>query len=168
MTEKFELLTALNTILLTADPTPLPKATAAFSYPEQWGEINDALVERKLPIFTVQEVVNRPFTIRRLTMGKSIHWWDVDIRLYLHKGLLTKHEYMAAADTKQRYWLYAISKVLFANMTLSGTAHVIGQNSVPGDLFTYRTGHMNWQTNTYWGIALTLTVAQILTQEMTS
>ena len=63
-------------------------------------------------------------------------------------------------------WNRQASDGFFPPPPLNGTAHTIGQNAVPGNLFTYRTGQMIWSGGVWWGIGFSLPVFQVHTQPM--
>ena len=159
-------LAQLKVILAAVTASPQPAPVGAYLYPSEWEAINDKPQNDQLPIFTIEQVVNRDTPWRRKAMGRGIHGWEADIRLYLHRGQLINHADVAAAAAKQTEWYLAVSTALFANQTLNGTAHTIGQNAVPGNLFTYRTGQMIWSGGVWWGIGFSLPVFQVHTQPM--
>lgn len=168
MSDIDDALAQLKVILAAVDASPQPAPTGAHVYPADWAAINTALQADELPLFTVEQVVNRPFQWRRKAHGRGIHGWEADIRLYLHRGHLTTHADVAAAAVKQTAWYKAVSTALFANQTLNSTAHTIGENRVPGTLFTSRTGHLPWSGGEWWGIGFALPIFQVHTQPMSA
>lgn len=164
-----EALAELKTILATVDPSPQPAPTAVYIYPDDY----QSAVNATVPFITVEQVVNAPFRWSVGAKGRGVHTWDTDIRIFLHPGQLTRDSDIKAAAAKQKPWLQAIATLLFSNMSLNGKADIIGGarldgNSLAGNLFEYRIGHMTRgaDTSVFWGIGLRLPITQSYAQTM--
>lgn len=168
MNEIREALYALKTILADVAPEDTPVATAVYVYPHDY---TPPVPEERPPFITVQQIVNTTNRWGVKQAGRGIHVWEVDIRVLLWKGQLTKDEQIVEAAKRQESWLQALGLTLFTNMSLNGTVDLIGGgrlgNDGFGDLFEYQIGHMTRggaATQLYWGVGLRLPIRQSFAQ----
>lgn len=170
MNEIREALYALKTILMDVVPEDTTAPTAAYVYPHDYA--GSQPIEQP-PFMTVQQIVNSTQRWGVKQAGRGIHLWEVDIRVLLLKGQLTKDDQIVDAAKRQESWLRALALTLFTNMSLNGTVDLIGGgrlgNDGFGDLFEYQIGHMTRggaATQLYWGIGLRLPIRQSFAQPL--
>lgn len=165
MATVLEALQQLRTILLTASAAGQPALTAGYVYPNDYATMPATLT---LPCIVVSELVNNLNSWERKAAGLAVHKWHAEIVLFAAEGpLTTLSTDSAAAELKTHGWSQAFAGKLWANQSLNGKAHVIGDHAgeMPR-LFEYMIGHVYWDTGVYWGMRIELPVRQLHTQEM--
>ncbi len=159
-----EALEQLKAILLTASVVGQPALTAGYVYPDEFATMPAPF---QMPCVVVSELVNSLNSMERKAAGLAIHRWRAEVLLFVAPELLTLNADSAAAELKTRGWAQAFAAKLWANQSLNGTAHAIGDHTgeMPR-LFEYMVGHVHWDTVAYWGLRIELPVRQLHAQEM--
>lgn len=158
-------LDALKLIMLAAAPVGVPAASAAYAYPADYASMPKPL--NGLPAVVVHRMGARPRAFGAKAAGLDRHNWIAGIDILLLDGPLMNDEQIYQADRLFEPWLEAAKAALFENLTLSGTAAMIGAGSPNGDLFQYIDANIMWVGATYWGIRLELPILQTAAQTMT-
>jgi hypothetical protein len=163
-----ESLTVLKDVVYTIAPTGQPTLTAAYSYPAQQLTMPDTIEAEMLPVAIIHRRTNRRTPLGSFAAGKGRHRWTANIDLLLLPGPLVSEEQIRAADALFEPWLVAMYGLLFQNLTLAGTADMIGGGVPGGDFFEYIDTHLQWFSKVYWGIRFELPVKQSWAQAMTT
>lgn len=151
-------LEALKTLLGSLSPGGSePDPAAVFIYPDEYNDLD----LDTLPVILISEAVGLPAALTRSAQTRAmIHKWQVQIMILLAEGTLTDDRSAAEVSARHRPWVNALAKALIANGTLGGSVYGIGIQ-IPGDLYTYRIGHVPWWgTRNFWGIVATVDVYQ--------
>lgn len=158
-------LNALKAIMATAAPVGYPPATAVYAYPANYNIMPKPL--GALPVIIVHRLGGRPRSLGAKAAGLDRHNWMAGIDILLAPGPLMNDEQVYAAESFFEPWLEAAKAALFENLTLSGTADMIGSGAPNGDLFQYIDAHLQWVGGVYWGMRLELPILQTAAQTMT-
>ncbi len=143
-------------VVALADIDPSPQAAPSAIY--EWPEDQATMAYTTFPFIIVAQVVNQDFNFQPAAAGVGYHNWLAEIMVFLADGPTTRAEAAAAAEIKQEPWLYAMAKVLFDNQGVGGTVLNLGSSD---SLFTYRIGHLGWDSKTFWGIRFAVPVRQL-------
>lgn len=159
-------LLALRNVVLTAAPVGLAPLTAAYAYPQQIAAIPTPIEADTLPVGIVHRRTGRRTAVGSKAAGMARHFWTANIDLLLAPGPLMNDEQIREADGLFYPWWLAIQDVLFNNLTLNGTADMIGGGAQGSDLFDYIDTHLQWFQKVYWGIRIEVTVRHSWPQTM--
>lgn len=159
-------LLALRDIILTAAPTDLPPLSAAYAYPNQLPSIPMPIEADTLPVAMVHRRTARRNAVGAKAAGLARHFWMAYVDLLLLPGPLMNHEQILEADTLFYPWWLAVQGVLFTNLTLSGTADMIGGGAQGSDVFEYIDTHLQWFQKDFWGIRFEVPVRHSWAQSM--
>jgi hypothetical protein len=160
-------LMALRDVVLTAAPLGnIVPLTAAYAYPKQLIEIPMPIETDTLPVAMVHRRTNRRNPVGAKAAGLARHFWVAYVDLLLAPGPLMNHEQILEADTLFYPWWLAVQSVLFTNLTLNGTADMIGGGAQGSDVFDYIDTHLQWFQKDFWGIRFEVPVRHSWAQDM--
>lgn len=166
MTERIKpALEAIKDIMALVGPGPLPMATAVYAYPYDYEDMPKPLED--LPNIVIHRLGGRPRSFGAKAAGRDRHNWSAGIDILLLPGPLMNDQQVYQAESLFEPWLEATKAALFENLTLSGTADMIGDGTPNGDLFQYIDAHLQWVGAVYWGIRIELPIIQTAVQTMT-
>lgn len=164
-------LNALQAILETVDPSPMPPASAVYVFPSEAGDIN--LDIERLPVVIISQYFGSQGqeSIGRTSYGVANHRWAAEI-LILVDGFPQNEAEAAAAEVRLRPWLRAMTDVLWQNLTLDGTCRSLGldRGGAQGRLLlqTIRRGAVMWFQTERFGMQCLLPIYQEYTQSMSA
>lgn len=169
MSRDIDALEALRDLL--DDVVPPGDATVlggVYVWPNDHASVPDVPVLPMIVVAKHNAPAQEPDEVARKAHGLERRRWTADILVYVAEGPLVRMDDVAAeAEMLADGWVDAIGDVLWAHMTLSGTAVQIGRPN--GDvlgLFTSYAGHLYWGTSTYWGLHFRVPVIQTRAVEM--
>lgn len=168
---KLEALQALKTILATVTPPAAGQTLqGVYIWPQDYATAPAVLNPPAIMLTRAAGLGATPSRIARKAGGLVWHKWYAFINVYVALGTIAKMDQIAAnSEAAASAWELAITTKLWANQTLGGKAHAIGEPN--GDLFdlaTYVEGHMPWGNNQYWGLSFRLPIVQTYTEAMRS
>lgn len=168
---KLEALQALKAILATVTvPAGSSALAGVYIWPQDYATAPQILATPAIMLTRAAGLGATPGRIARKAGGLVWHKWHDFINVYVALGQIARMD-QAAADSEAAAsaWELAITQVLWANQTLQGKAHAIGEPN--GDLFdlaTYVEGHLPWGNSQYWGLSFRLPIVQTYTETMRS
>lgn len=145
---------------------PVPTIVAVF--PDEYTLVSD-LYAGDLPVIIIGEGIGIPQRITRHTHGgRSMHHWTMEIAVLLAEGpIVYPSAESAAAEMRQKGWRDAMKRLFFANMTLNGTAAMIGaERSGEYVLFDANLTSWQWNQRPYYALLFLMAVQQASTVEM--
>lgn len=164
-------LTALQAVLETVDPAPMPAASAVYVFPSEAGDIN--LEIERLPVVIVSQYFGSQAneSIGRTSYGIGNHRWSAEI-LVIVDGFPQNESEAAAAEIRLRPWLRAMTDVLWQNLTLDGTCRSLGldRGGAQGRLLlqVVRRGAVMWFNTERFGMQCLLPIYQEYVQAMSA
>lgn len=158
-------LNALKTIMATVTTADGDTPTAVYAYPQDYATMPKPIELDNLPVVIVQRLAGRKRGFGSKANGLDRHVWLAGIDLLL-MGYLHNEEQMYQAENLFGPWLEAVKNTLFQNVTLGGTATMIGSGQPNGELFQYIDAHLQWVSKDYWGIRFELPVLHTAAQTM--
>lgn len=161
-------LAALRDLIVTVQATGQPPIRAGYAYPAQQATMPETIDPDDLPLVITHRRTSRRGTVGTLAAGRAKHMWLAHIDLLLAPGPLVNEEQIREADAMFEPWLIAMYGVLFQNLTLTGTADMIGSGVPGGDFLDYIDTHLQWFGKVFWGVRFELMVKQTWAQTMTA
>ena len=160
MSEIDDALNALATLIKTVNVTNPPDGRV-------WVHPNEgpAISRDAFPMVIVSKMNTEAGSWEADSFGAGKHKWDILIAVYISEGPITAtnaNEITLEALTNSTEWYKAISDILFANMTLSGTVDIIGD--ADGKLFDYITDNIVWEAQQHFGHLFVVPVTQSVVQ----
>ena len=160
MSEVDDALDALATIIKTIDVTN-PPDNRVWVHPTE----GRAIRADNFPMVVLSKMNTEAGSWEADSFGAGQHNWDILIAVYVAEGPIqatNADETTLAALTNASEWYKALSDLLFANLTLSGTVTIVGNTE--GKLFDYITDNIIWDAKQYYGHLFVVPVTQKILQ----
>lgn len=160
MSEIDDALAALATIVKTINVTN-PPDNRVWVHPAEGPVINPEY----LPIVIISKMNTEAGEWGTDSYGAGRHDWDILVAVYIAEGpvqVTNADELTLAALENASEWYKALSDLLFANLTLSGTVDIVGDGE--GKLFDYITDNIIWDGRQFYGHLFVIPVTQTILQ----
>lgn len=147
---------AARDLIKTIDVTDAP-GVRVWSHPGETSDITDD----KFPFVVVSKLNAGTGSWQAHSYGTGQHKWDLLVAVYLREGpiVVTDADPTTAQALEYAFeWYKALADLLFANLTLSGTAIMIGDGE--GTLFEYVTDNIIWNGKQHFGHLFSIPVLQ--------
>lgn len=127
----------------------------------------DKIKDDKFPFAVVSKMSSEPGAWRAHSFGVGEHKWDLLIAVFVNDGPIvvtnTDQSTVDALDNAHEYY-EKMAELLYANMTLSGTVEIIGDDEVK--LYDYVTDNLIWNGKHHWGHLFVVPVRQTVVQNI--